>query len=370
MCVIYTLKKEGNKCFELDKKFGFVNEQQFALQDDWNEVAMYQKLYHVALKHDKPEKGNAKAETHTMNEPFEKETDFDSEVSLIEEAIQSSNNVWDRWTDNGNSEMDAVAQANGIDKNQLSKGHRKQQQKRISMVERISNLRREMEERVQLNENGIQSDTVWLHDLSDRSSVTRTQMCSLKVPTAASWSKGSCNGPVAPFRKMWTQYGSFDKLEVSHDLWETDRHPDDTKLVFCGKRSSVTLYKQKRKRNSTTLQLLGENSVVATENDVSESREQNVAQQLSSKRKPFFNGFTDDTEKKRKIFSRRNVENHLYLLIMMMDDSTIFQEGQIQSRIMGQLENEFCLTCLPHGQSILMRKRVAEQTLENWLKTF
>ena len=110
------------------------------------------------------------------------------------------------------------------------------------------------------------------HDLRDRSSKKRTQMFFWKVSTAASWSNGSCNGPAAPFKTMWTQYGPFTKMEVSHDLWETDRNPDDKKLVFLGDRSSVTLYKQKRKRNSTSLQLLGENSEVATENDMSESR--------------------------------------------------------------------------------------------------
>ena len=108
-----------------------------------------------------------------MNEHFGKKTDFDFEVSLVEEAIQNNNNLWNTWTGNRNSGMDAVALANFIDKTQLSNSQRKQQRKRISTVERISNLRREMEERVQLNEKGIQNDTVWLHDLSDRSSVTK-----------------------------------------------------------------------------------------------------------------------------------------------------------------------------------------------------
>ena len=61
-----------------------------------------------------------------------------------------------------------------------------------------------MEERTQLSENGIPNDTVWLHDfMRDILSVTGWQMCSLKVPRAASWSKGSCNGPAAPFSKFW-----------------------------------------------------------------------------------------------------------------------------------------------------------------------
>ena len=54
--------EEGNKCFELDKSYGIVHEQQFALQDDWNQEAMYQKVCHVAMKHDKPEESNAKCE--------------------------------------------------------------------------------------------------------------------------------------------------------------------------------------------------------------------------------------------------------------------------------------------------------------------
>ena len=61
----------------------------------------------------------------------------------------------------------------------------------------------------------------------------------------------------------------FWKLEVSDDNSEPGRNPDAKKLEFCGKRSSVTLYKQKRKGNSTALLLLGENSYVAySENDV------------------------------------------------------------------------------------------------------
>ena len=46
------LLEEGNKCFEFDKSYGFVHEQQFALLDDCNEEAMYRKLCHVAAKRD------------------------------------------------------------------------------------------------------------------------------------------------------------------------------------------------------------------------------------------------------------------------------------------------------------------------------
>ena len=80
-------------------------------------------------------------------------------------------------------------------------------------------------------------------------------------------------------------------------------------------------------------------------------------------------GCTEITEHKGRNVSCRNVGSPLFLLIMMMDDSTTFQEEQIQNKNMGRSENELCLTCLPRGQSTLMRKCVAEQILGNWLET-
>ena len=125
-----------------------------------------------------------------------------------------------------------------------------------------------MEERAQLNDNGTQAGTFWLRGFRGNSSVKRTQMCFLKVSTTSSWSNGSCNGPAAPFNTMWAQYGSFGKLEDFDDNSEPVGNPDDKKLAFCGERSSVTFYKQKRKRISTALLVLGNNTNVATENEV------------------------------------------------------------------------------------------------------
>ena len=222
-----------------------------------------------------------------------------------------------------------------------------------------------MEEKAQLRVNGIQDNTLWLHDFRGRSSVTRTQVCSLKVPTTASWSNGSCNGPAAPFKTMWNGYRSFGKMEVSDDKWESVSNSDDKKLKFCCERSYVTCYKQERKRNSTALQLLEENTDVATENNVSESKEQNAAQRLISKYKSIPIGCIENTEHERKNFSRRNVEKMLFQLMMMMDDLNTFRQKQIQNRIMERLENELFLTYLAHGQSMLMMKCVAEQYLGN-----
>ena len=142
------------------------------------------------------------------------------------------------------------------------------------------------------------------------------------------------------------------------------------KRMFCGERSTVNLYKPKRKQNSTALQLFGENSDVATKNDVSVSKEQNAALRLSSQHKSSPIGCKESLEHKRKNSSRCNVGNSLYLLVMMMDDSIISSERQIESLSMERLENEPSLTYLPRGQSTLMRKDVAEQILGNCLETF
>ena len=102
-----------------------MHEQQFALQDNWEEIAMYRKLCYSAMKHVKPVKGKTKSETQAMNATFEKKFDFDFKVSLVEETIVSDSNTWNHWTGKGNSGMNAVAQANGFHENQLSKGQRK-----------------------------------------------------------------------------------------------------------------------------------------------------------------------------------------------------------------------------------------------------
>ena len=125
------LLEEGNKCFELDKSNGFVHEQQFALQDDWDETAMFRKLCYSAMNHDKPVKDNTKSETQAMNATVGKRFDLEFKVSLVEETIVNDCNISNHWTGNGNSGMDVVAQANGIHETQLSKGLHKRPKKKL-----------------------------------------------------------------------------------------------------------------------------------------------------------------------------------------------------------------------------------------------
>ena len=223
------LLEEGNKCFEFDKSYGFVHEQQFALLDDCNEEAMYRKLCHVAAKHDKPAECNAKGETRTVIATFGEKFDVDFKVSLVEETIPSNNNEWNPRIGNGNSGMDAVAQANGMDKTQLSKGHRKRPKKQAWKFEHTSNLLHGMVECVQLT-TGILYAKIVIDKFADEISLMETQLGSSKAQTTTSSEKGPFIGPAVSWEEMMMQLQFFGKcikeevrqLEVNDLVWIVD----------------------------------------------------------------------------------------------------------------------------------------------------
>ena len=223
------LLEEGNKSFEFDKRYGFVHEQQFALLDDCNEEAMYRKLCHVAAKHDEPVECNAKGETRTMIATFGKKFDFDFKVSLVEETIPSNNNEWNPRIGNGNSGMDAVAQANSMDKTQLSKGHRKRPKKQARKFEHTSNLLHRMVECVQLT-TGILFAKIVIDKFADEISLMETQLGSSKAQTTTSSENGPFIGPAVSWEEMMMQLQFFGKwikeevrqLEVNDLVWIVD----------------------------------------------------------------------------------------------------------------------------------------------------
>ena len=225
------LLEEGNKCFEFDESYGFVHEQQFALLDDCNEEAMYRKLCHVAAKHDEPVECNAKGETRTMIATFGKKFDFDFKVSLVEETIPSNNNEWNPRIGNGNSGMDAVAQANGIDKTQLSKSHRKRPKKQAWMFEHSSNRLHGMVESVQLT-TGILYAKIVIDKFADEISLMETQLGSSKAQTTTSSENGPFIGPAVSREEMMMQlefFGKWNKeevrqLEVNDLVWIVDEN--------------------------------------------------------------------------------------------------------------------------------------------------
>ena len=225
------LLEEGNKCFEFDKSYGFVHEQQFALLDDCSEEAMYRKLCHVAANHDKPVECIAKGETRTMIATFGKKFDFDFKVSLVEETIPSNNDVWNPRLGNGNSGMDAVAQANGMDKTQLSKGHRKRPKKRAWKFEHTSILLHGMVECVQLT-TGILYAKIVIDEFADEISLMETRLGSSKAQTTTSSESGPFIGPAVSREEMMMQRDCFGKcikeefrqLEVNDLVWIVDEN--------------------------------------------------------------------------------------------------------------------------------------------------
>ena len=225
------LLEEGNKCFEFDKSYGFVHEQQFALLDDCSEKAMYRKLCHVAAKHDKPVECNAKCETRTVIATFGEKFDVDFKVSLVEETIPSNNNEWNPRIGNGNSGMDAVAQANGMDKTQLSKGHRKRPKKQAWKFEHTSNLLHGMVESVQLT-TGILYAKIVIDEFADEISLMETQLGSSKAQTTTCSENGPFIGPAVSWEEMMMQlelFGKWNKeevrqLEVNDLVWKVDEN--------------------------------------------------------------------------------------------------------------------------------------------------
>ena len=137
-----------------------------------------------------------------------------------------------------------MVQANGIDKTQLSNGHRTHRKERIWKVKPKWNLMHGKDENAQLNGINKHVDRFWLHLFRDYLSQATTHMFRLLVTTGASWRSGSCNRPAAPFKPIRTQYGSFGKFDVSDDNSEPHRNADAKKLELCGERRSVKFYKQ------------------------------------------------------------------------------------------------------------------------------
>ena len=139
---------------------------------------------------------------------------------------------------------------------------------------------------------------------------------------------------------MCTQYGFSGQLEVfNYASSEPDGNPDDKKLEICGKVSSVTFFKQKRKRNS--LQLPGEDWDVGTENDLSKgngSKEQNVPQQLNSKHTVLPRGSAGNTKNNRNC--SWNVGTSFYPKMIMIDDQSLSHERQSKCLLMERLEKK------------------------------
>ena len=125
--------------------------------------------------------------------------------------------------------MDAVAQANGMDKTQLSKGHRKRPKKRAWKFEHTSIQLHGMVECVQLT-TGILYAKIVIDKFADEISLMETQLGSSKAQTTTSSENGPFIGPAVSREEVMMRQESFGKwikeevrqLEVNDLVWIVD----------------------------------------------------------------------------------------------------------------------------------------------------
>ena len=129
--------------------------------------------------------------TKSVSVSFGRKHDADLNEKLLDKIIPNDSENCINWLGNGNSGMDAVAQANPNVHIQLSTGHSKQFEKRAGKFEHSSYLLDEMDEMVQLNQDGILEAKNSTVQVAGEISLMETRMGSSKAQTTTS----SENGP-------------------------------------------------------------------------------------------------------------------------------------------------------------------------------
>ena len=107
------------------------------------------------LERNQPYKDNAGDGAKTVKMSFWRKHDVEPKEKLLEKIFPNDSEYCNNCLGNGNSGMDAVAQANPIVYTQLSSGHGKQFGRRGWKFEHSSYLLDEMDEGVPLNQDGI-----------------------------------------------------------------------------------------------------------------------------------------------------------------------------------------------------------------------
>ena len=163
---------------------------------------------------------------------FGRQHDVDLNEKLLDKGIPNDSENCINWLGNGNSGMDAVAQANPKVYTQLSTCYSKQFQKGACKFEHSSNRLHGMIESVQLIPTGILHADYKANEFADEISLMETQMGSLKVRTATKSKIEPCIGPAALWEEVMMQRDSFGKcikegvrqLEVNDLVWIVDEN--------------------------------------------------------------------------------------------------------------------------------------------------
>ena len=223
--------EEGRKCSQMNIVVEFVKECQLELHQDSRGNARYRRHLSGLLECYQLSIDNAKNGTNAVNMSFGRKDDVELKEKLLDKIIPNDSENCNNWLGNGNSGMDAVAQANPNVYTQLSSGHGKQFEKRAWKFEHSSYILDEMGEGVQLNQDGILEAKNSTDEFACEISLMKTRMGSSKARTTTSCKIEPCIGPAASWEVMMRQesFGKwieeeFRQLEVNDLVWIVDEN--------------------------------------------------------------------------------------------------------------------------------------------------
>ena len=216
----------------MNKVVEVVKECQLELHEVPRGKAIYRRPFGGLLEQVKPAEENASDRTKAVKMSFWRKHDVERKEKLLDKIIPNDSENCNNWLGNGNSGMDAVAQANPNVYTQLSSGHSKQFEKRAWKFEHSSYLLDEMDEGVQLNQDGILEAKNSTDEFAGEISQMETRMGSSKARTTTSCKIGPIIGPAALWEEVMMQRDYFGKcikeefrqLEVNDLVWIVDEN--------------------------------------------------------------------------------------------------------------------------------------------------
>ena len=172
---------------------------------------MYRRHSSDLLERNHLSEDNTSDGTKTVKMSFCRRHDVELKEKLLDKIIPNDIESRNNWLGNGNSGMDAVAQAIPNVYTQLSTCYSKQLRKRECKFEHSSNRLHGMIESVQLIPTGILHTKIKAEEFADELSLMETRMSSLKARTTASSKIGPCLGPAALWEEVMMKRDSFGK---------------------------------------------------------------------------------------------------------------------------------------------------------------
>ena len=197
-------------------EIGFVNKCQFELHEVPRGKAIYRRHFSGLLERNQPSEENARNERKAVNVSFGRKHDVGLDEKVLDKIIANDSENRNNWLSNGNSGMDAVAQANPNAYTQLRNGHSKQFEKRAWKFEHTSILLHGMVESVQLT-TGILYAKIVIDEFADELSLMETQLGSSKAQTIPNSENGPFIGPAVSWEEMMMQlqfFGKWNKEDV------------------------------------------------------------------------------------------------------------------------------------------------------------